>query len=84
MAEYLDYLGDERDGATSGGGRADRSTYPQTVVTVYNGAETDMIETIAALEEALGVKVVLKDDKLVTADVIVITGAATPALVTPD
>ena len=65
---------------TSGGGRADRSTYTQTVVTVYNGAEAEMVETIAALEDALGVKVVLKDDPLVTADVIVITGARTPAL----
>jgi hypothetical protein len=54
------------------------------VITVYNGAEADMIETIAALEEALGVKAVLKNDKLVTADVIVVTGASTPALVTPD
>jgi hypothetical protein len=54
------------------------------VVTVYNGAEAEMIETIKALESALGVRVVLKDDALVAADVIVITGARTPALVAPD
>jgi LCP family protein required for cell wall assembly len=84
IADYLDYLGVNAIVPTSGGGRADRSTYTQTVVTVYNGAEAEMIETIKALESALGVTVVLKDDALVAADVIVITGARTPALVAPD
>ena len=84
IADYLDYLGVDATVPTSGGGRADRSDYTQTVVTVYNGAEEEMVETIAALEKALGVKVVLKDDPLVTADVIVITGSKTPALAAPD
>jgi LytR cell envelope-related transcriptional attenuator len=84
VAEYLDYLGMNATVPTAGGGRADRSDYAQTVMTVYNGAEADMIGTIAALEETLGVTAVLKDDKLVTADIIVITGTGTPALVTPD
>jgi hypothetical protein len=84
IADYLDYLGMDATVPTAGGGRADRSSYPQTVVTVYNGAEADMPETIAALEQAFGVKAVLKDDKLVTADIIVITGAKTPALAAPD
>ena len=83
IADYLDYLGMNATVPTSGGGRADRSDYAQTVVTVYNGAEAEMVETITALEAALGVKVVLKKDPLVAADVIVITGAATPALVPP-
>jgi hypothetical protein len=53
-------------------------------VTVYNGAEAEMTQTIASLEAALGVKAVLKHDPLVAADVIVITGSATPKLVAPD
>jgi len=84
IADYLEYLGLNATVPTAGGGRADRSDYTQTVVRVYNGAEADMVETIAALEKAFGVKVVLKNDPLVTADVIVITGAATPALKAPD
>ena len=84
VADYLDYLGVDAIVPTSGGGRADRSDYTQTVVTVYNGAEEEMVETIAALEKALGVKVVLKNDPLVSADVVVITGTKTPALVAPD
>ncbi len=84
IADYLDYLGVDATVPTSGGGRADRSDYTQTVVKVYNGAEEEMVETIAALEKALGVKVVLKNDPLVSADVIVITGTKTPALVAPD
>ncbi|HVQ23201.1 MAG TPA: LCP family protein [Candidatus Saccharimonadia bacterium] len=84
IADYLDYLGMDATVPTAGGGRADRSTYTQPVITVYNGAEADMTQTVASLEAALGVKAVLKHDPLVSADVIVITGAATPKLVPPD
>jgi LCP family protein required for cell wall assembly len=84
IADYLDYLGVNAIVPTAGGGRADRSSYTQTVVTVYNGAEAEMVETIKALENALAVTVVLRDDPLVAADMIVITGSKTPALVAPD
>ena len=84
FADYLDYLGMDATVPTAGGGRADRSTYTRPVVTVYNGAEADMTQTIASLEAALGVKAVLKHDPLVSADMIVITGSATPKLVPPD
>ena len=84
IADYLDYLGMNATVPTAGGGRANRSNHQQSVVTVYNGAETEMVETIAALEGVLGVKVALKNDPLVAADAIVITGAATPSLDPPD
>ncbi|MET1233036.1 MAG: LCP family protein [Candidatus Limnocylindrales bacterium] len=84
IADYLDYLGMDATVPTAGGGRANRSDHAQSVVTVYNGAQTEMVETIAALEQAMGVKVVLRNDPVVTADVIVITGAATPSLSPPD
>jgi LCP family protein required for cell wall assembly len=84
VAEYLDYLGMNASVPTAGGGRADRSDYVRPVITVYNGAEAVMPTTIIALEEALGVKSVLKSDRLVKADVIVVTGSRTPRLDVPD
>jgi hypothetical protein len=69
---------------TANGGRADRQTYAQTLVTVYNGAEARLPETVRVLEQTLGVTVALKVDPAVKADVIVITGAATPILAAPD
>ncbi|HEY8168250.1 MAG TPA: LCP family protein [Candidatus Limnocylindrales bacterium] len=84
VAEYLDYLGMNATVPTAGGGRADSDAYKRPVITVYNGAEAAVPATVTALEEALGVKAILKSDRLVAADVIVITGDKTPALVVPE
>lgn len=83
-ADYLGYLGIGAAVPTANGGRADRLTYAQTLVTVYNGAQARLPETIRVLEQTLGVTVALKVDPAVKADVIVITGAATPILAVPD
>ena len=53
-------------------------------MTVYNGAEARLPETIGVLEQTLGVTVALKVDPAVKADIVVITGAATPILAVPD
>jgi hypothetical protein len=65
---------------TANNGRADKLTYQQTVVTVYNGAESRLPETVKVLEQTFGVNVVLANDPSVKVDVVVITGARTPAL----
>jgi hypothetical protein len=49
-----------------------------TVVTVYNGAEWRLPETIALLERAFGVTIVKASDPSVEADVVVTTGPETP------
>ena len=83
VADYLDYLGVNAVVPPVNGGRADRLTYPGTVVTFYNGAEATMPETVRSLEAALGVSIATRDDPTVHADVIVITGKATPSLQVP-
>jgi hypothetical protein len=59
------------------GGRADASTYVDTVVTAYNGAGQDMPETLALLEGAFGVTVQAIDDAAQMADFVVIAGSET-------
>jgi hypothetical protein len=83
LVNYLDYLGVGAVAGPVNGGRADRTTYPGTVVTFYNGAEATMPETVAVLEKTLGVTIVTATDPTVKADVIVVTGASTPVLSVP-
>ena len=84
IAGYLGYLGMNARVPEANRGRADRTDYENTVITVYNGSESRIPQTIRALEQAFGVKAVLKTDTAVSADVIVITGTRTPALEEPD
>ena len=56
---------------------------PTTTVVVYNGAETTMPDTIAYLEDVLGVKVTLATDPKVTVDMIVTLGKNAPKLEAP-
>jgi LCP family protein required for cell wall assembly len=79
-ATYLASLGMNARVPTANNGRADKLTYQQTVVTVYNGAESRLPETVKVLEQTFGVNVVLANDPSVKVDVVVITGARTPAL----
>jgi LCP family protein required for cell wall assembly len=54
-----------------------------TRIVVYNGAETRLTRTIAALEEVFGVKAQLAADPTAGADIIVSTGRQTPDLTPP-
>jgi LCP family protein required for cell wall assembly len=83
VSDYLAYLGMEAAVPTANGGRADRADYAATVITVYNGAEARLEETVRVLQTTFGVDVVHRLDPLVTADVIVITGSQTPKLTVP-
>jgi LCP family protein required for cell wall assembly len=80
IAGYLDWLGLTVSAPN-------QATVPPslagTKIVVYNGAETRLPETIAALEEAFGVKVQLAVDPAAGADVIVSTGRRTPDLTPP-
>ncbi|MDQ3870799.1 MAG: LCP family protein [Chloroflexota bacterium] len=79
-ADYLSSLGLAAEVPTASGGRADRLTYQDAVVTVYNGAEGRIPETVRVLEQTFGVRAVTKSDPAIRVDVIVITGARTPDL----
>jgi len=83
IRDYLIYRGFDASVPITNGGRADKSTYPTTVITVYNGAEANLSQSIALLEQLFGVTVVTKDDPKIKVDIIVITGKATPKLVAP-
>lgn len=82
-ADYLDYLGFDAAVGTTNGGRADKLTYPATVVTFYNGAEAKMPESVKVLQSTFGVTIVTANDPTVKVDVIVITGKQTPKLAVP-
>jgi LCP family protein required for cell wall assembly len=79
-ATYLASLGMNASVPSANNGRADKLTYQQTVITVYNGAEARLPETVNVLEKTFGVTLVRVTDPKVKADVILITGAQTPAL----
>ncbi len=80
LADYLEYLG---IAASAPGLKPDVSRLADTTVRVYNGAETSMPLTVATLEGLFGVTAELVDDPSATADVVIITGADTPALTPP-
>ena len=54
-----------------------------TVIRAYNGAETSLPLTAAALQTVFGVEVTSVTDPSVRVDFAVITGAATPQLTPP-
>lgn len=54
-----------------------------TVITVYNGAETRLADTIAYLEDRFGVKSVLGTDPAIRTDIVIVVGRATPDLRPP-
>jgi LCP family protein required for cell wall assembly len=55
----------------------------KTVVTVYNGAETKLPETITYLEKLFGVTVKTASDPTVRTDVVIVIGRDTPDLEPP-
>jgi LCP family protein required for cell wall assembly len=80
LAEYLEYLG---MAASAPAQKPDVTGLPTTTLRVYNGAETTMPVTVSTLEALFGVTAELIDNDTATADVVVISGTATPALTPP-
>ncbi len=64
-------------------GKADRKDYTSTLITVYNGAEETMPETVGRLKRVFkdkGAEVVFADDPEQSADIVVVVGQDTEAL----
>lgn len=80
IAGYLEFLG---LAASAPSVKPEVSGLKATTIRVYNGAETRLPLTIAALEAAFGVTVELVADPAAIADVAIITGTATPDLTPP-
>jgi polyisoprenyl-teichoic acid--peptidoglycan teichoic acid transferase len=80
LAAYLEYHGLD---ASAPRGKPKGSVPAKTVITVYNGAETDLTATIAYLEKVFDVKIKTASDPKVTVDVVVTIGRNTPQLEPP-
>jgi len=85
VVAWLQYQGLDAEVSTINGGHATTLGNPQTIITVYNGAEADLPETIKLLQAQFGVTVVTKDDPSITTQdfVLIETGTATPSFKTP-
>ena len=80
LAGYLEFHGL----AASAPRQAPEGKVPKdTVITVYNGAEAEMPDTIAYLEDLFGVKVKTATDSTVRADIVIVIGNDTPELEPP-
>ena len=81
VAGYLDFLG---VAASAPDQPPPAGAVPaNTIIRVYNGAETKLPLTMALLEQRFGVKALLVTDPAVRVDVIVTTGRKTPTLEAP-
>ena len=69
-ATYLNYFGMNASAVT----KLAPSTPAHTTITVYNGAEAGMTQTIAYLEKQYGVQVTTATDPAVVADIVVVLG----------
>jgi LCP family protein required for cell wall assembly len=79
VVAYLEYYG-----LTASAPKQTPTNIPAaTRIVVYNGAESDLTDTIAFLEKAFKTKVVLTDDPAARANIIITTTASTPNLVPP-
>jgi hypothetical protein len=80
LAGYLEFHGL----AASAPRQAPEGKVPtNTVITVYNGAETELTGTIAYLEDLFGVKVKAATDSTVRTDIVIVIGRETPELAPP-
>ena len=80
LAGYLEFHGL----AASAPRQAPEGKVPKdTVITVYNGAETEMPATIAYLEDLFGVKVKTATDSTIRTVIIIVIGNDTPELEPP-
>jgi LCP family protein required for cell wall assembly len=80
LADYLDFHG---LAASAPRQRPAGPVPANTTIVVYNGAETNLPDTIAYLEKTFGVTVTMKTDPTVRTDVVVTIGVATPDLQAP-
>jgi LCP family protein required for cell wall assembly len=80
LAGYLEYHGLS---ASAPSGRPKGSIPAKTVITAYNGAETDHPGTISYLEKLFKVKVRTATDPKMQADVVVRIGRSTPEFEAP-
>ena len=81
VAGYLDFRG---VAASAPNQRPQTGSVPaDTIIRVYNGAETRLPLTMALLEEVFGVTALPVTDPAVRADVVITTGRKTPALEAP-
>lgn len=85
VVSWLQYQGLDAEVSTINGGHATTLGNPQTIITVYNGAEADLPETIRVLQAQFGVTVVTKDDSTITTQdfILIETGTRTPSFKTP-
>jgi LCP family protein required for cell wall assembly len=85
VVSWLDYQGLDAEVSTINGGHATTLGNPQTIITVYNGAEADLPETIKLLQAQFGVTIVTKTDPSITTQdfILIETGTATPSFKTP-
>jgi LCP family protein required for cell wall assembly len=81
VAGYLDFRG---VAASAPNQRSPAGAMPaNTIIRVYNGAQTKLPLTLALLADLFGVQAVPVTDPTVRADIIVTTGLKTPALAAP-
>ena len=79
VAAYLEYYG-----LTASAPKQVPSNVPSTTkIVVYNGAETNLNDTIAFLQSAFKTTVVLANDPAAKADIIITTTPSTPNLAPP-
>ncbi len=78
-AGYLDYFGIDASPLT----RLAPSTPAHTTITVYNGAETAVTQTINYLQRLYKVQVQTKTDPTVQADIVVVLGRDAKTLTIP-
>jgi LCP family protein required for cell wall assembly len=79
VAAYLEYYG-----LTASAPKQNPPNVPsKTRIVVYNGAETNLNDTIAFLEKAFKTTVVLANDPAAKADIIITTTPSTPNLAPP-
>ncbi len=80
LAGYLAYYGLI---ASAPNAKADTNGVSGTRIVVYNGAEADLTETIAFLEDTFDTKVVLQDDPKIPVDIVITTTTRTKTLTPP-
>ncbi len=85
VVSWLQYQGLDAEVSTINGGHATTLGNLQTIITVYNGAEADLPETIKVLQAQFGVQIVTKDDPSITTQdfILIETGTKTPNFKTP-
>ena len=80
IADYLDFHG---LAASAPRQKPAGAVPPDTTIVAYNGADTNMPDTIAYLQKTFGVTVTTRTDPAVAADIVITVGRATPTLEAP-